>query len=114
MIRNSLTALILVLLLATQVMANGYASPLDLQVYEQCPQPVTFTARIGQIAGAAVGIPLGLVGGIIAIPFNGFDAGESVSMGIFSGMMVMSIGGSAITGAPAYGIYRLFNWDGCK
>lgn len=108
---------VLVLLFATiaaQACAHSQIpSPLDLTIYQTCPQPITFTARIGQIVGIPVGVVVGAVGGIVAIPFNDFDVIESVAGGALIGAYAGGMGGSAITGAPAYGVYRLFNWAGC-
>lgn len=113
-LKSSFITLALCLTLATQAAASGVNFPLPIEgpmVYSNCPQPVRYTAAVGMVLMVPT-IIVGTVAGLLASPFYGLDI--ALPSGIFGGAVIGNIVGTAITGAPAYGIYRLFAWDGCK
>jgi hypothetical protein len=86
--------------------------PMDNFAYFDCPTAVQIPAVIGKYLFMVPGIIIGGVSGLIAAPFS-VSADEAIFDGLYFGAMGGNIIGSTIFGAPGYGIYRLFNWDGC-
>lgn len=108
---RSVIIICLLLALAMPAWGHGYIdSPMDLSIYDACPQPILFTSQIGAVTGTLAG---GAIGGVIGILFVPFDGLQAIEIGAFGGAYVGSLTLGSITGAPAYGVYRLFNWNGC-
>lgn len=110
--KKIIVSILLLLAIATQAAASGSSFPNPLEgpmVYAECPQPIKATAAIGMVLMVPTTI-IGAVTGLIAMPFY---SDEVLVMNIYAGAIIGNLVGSAITGAPAYFTYRLFNWDGC-
>lgn len=77
--------------------------------YEGCPAAVRATAWPGMI----LFIPGAVVGAVVGLVIAPFTSAEAVGMSVYTGALGGNMLGSGITGAPAYGIYRLFSGHGC-
>jgi hypothetical protein len=105
---------ILILACSTQVYAHGYGlpSPLDNLCYSDCPTAVQVPATVGKWVFMPPLAMFGALGGLLYGAVT-LDVAEGVMIGGFAGVMTGNFIGTGLFGAPGYGIYRLFNWDGC-
>ena len=106
-------SLLIVLMTSTIVYAHSEVpDPFDNFAYINCPSGVQIPASVGKYLFMVPGVLIGGISGIVYAPFSG-DAQEAIFNGLYIGALSGNIVGSTLVGAPGYGLYRIFNWNGC-